>query len=137
MSEESRTGRMGGGGRSITLLAAALVLALALGALLWPGVGPTRGRSILLVFDSTGDKVRITNVYEPLLHFLNEFTDQPLDLEVVVTVGAFGEKLADGADFVFCPDGLGLTLDEGRYVPVAVGRRAAPRNLRFYINKWF
>ncbi len=121
---------MGGGGRSITILASALVLALALGALLWPGVGPTRGRGVLLVFDSSGNKVRITSVYEPLLHFLNEFTDKPLDLAVVVTVGAFREKMADGADFVFCPDGLGLTLDAGRYVPVAVGRRAAPRNLR-------
>ncbi len=130
MNDESRTGRMGGGGRSITILASALVLALALGALLWPGLGPTRGRGVLLVFDSSGSKARITNVYEPLLHFLNEFTDQPLDLAVVVTVGAFREKMADGAEFVFCPDGLGLTLDAGRYVPVAVGRRAAPRNLR-------
>jgi len=121
---------MGGGGRSITILASALVLALALGALLWPGGGATRGRGVLLVFDSSGNKVRITSVYEPLLHFLNEFTDKPLDLAVVVTVGAFREKMADGADFVFCPDGLGLTLDAGRYVPVAVGRRAAPRNLR-------
>lgn len=121
---------MGGGGRSITILASALVLALALGALLWPGVGPTRGRGVLLIFDSSGNKARTTSVYEPLLHFLNEFTDKPLDLAVVVTVGAFREKMADGADFVFCPDGLGLTLDAGRYVPVAVGRRAAPRNLR-------
>ena len=62
---------MGGGGRSITILAAALVLALALGALLWPGLGPTRGRGILLVFDSSGDKDRIAKFYEPLLNFLN------------------------------------------------------------------
>jgi len=121
---------MGGGGRSITILAAVLVLVLALGALLWPGVGPTGGRGILLIFDSSGDQVRITRVYEPFLHFLNEFTDHPLDLAVVGTVGAFREKLADGADFVFCPDGLGLTLQTEQYVPLAVGRRAAPRNLR-------
>ncbi|MCK9996005.1 MAG: hypothetical protein KAH56_06975 [Candidatus Krumholzibacteria bacterium] len=130
MSDDARTGSLGGGGRPITILAAVLVLALALGALLWPGVGPTRGRGVLLVFDSSGDQVRITNVYEPFLHFLNEFTDQPLDLAVVGTVGSFREKLIDGADFVFCPDGLGLTLEAGQYVPVAVGRRAAPRNLR-------
>jgi len=69
-------------------------------------------------------------VFEPLLQFLNEFTDQPLDLEMVGTVGAFREKLADGVDFVFCPDGLGLTLEAAEFVPVAVGRRAVPRNLR-------
>ncbi len=130
MNDDSRAGSLGGGGRSITILAGILVLALALGSLLWPGVGPSRGRGVLLVFDSSGDQVRITNVYDPFLYFLNEFTDQPLDLAVVGTVGAFREKLTDGADFVFCPDGLGLTLDAGQYVPVAVGRRAAPRNLR-------
>ncbi len=130
MSDDSRTGSLGGGGRLITILAAGLVLVLALGALLWPGVGPTRGRGVLLVFDSSGDQARIAKVYEPFLHFLNEFTDHPLDLAVVGTVVAFREKLIDGADFVFCPDGLGLTLDAGQYLPVAVGRRAAPRNLR-------
>lgn len=130
MNDDSRTDRLGGGGRSITILAAVLVLVLALGALLLPGLGPTRGRGIFLIYDSSGDQVRVAKVYEPLLNFLNEFSDQPLDLAVVGTVGAFREMLTGGVDFVFCPDGLGLTLEPGQYVPVAVGRRAAPRNLR-------
>jgi hypothetical protein len=85
---------------------------------------------VFLVFDSTGDRVRVVNVYEPLLQLMNEFTGRPLDLEVVGTVGAFLEKQAAGVDFVLCPDGLGLDLPASRFVPVAVGRRAAPRNLR-------
>ena len=130
MNDDSKAGLWRGGGRSITVLTGVLVLVLALGALLWPGSGPTRGRGVLLVFDSSGDRIRIANVYEPLLQFLNEFTDQPLDLAIVGTVGTFREKLADGVDFVFCPDGLGLSLEAAEFVPVAVGRRAAPRNLR-------
>ena len=130
MNDDSRSGRLGGGGRSITLLAGVLVLVLACGALLWPGSGPSRSRGVFLVFDSTGDRVRVVNVYEPLLQFLNGFTGRPLALEVVATVDAFTEKQTAGVDFVLCPDGLGLDLPADEFVPVAVGRRAAPRNLR-------
>ena len=97
---------------------------------MWPGGVRTRGRAVFLVFDSTGDRDRITRVYEPFLHFLNELSDDPLDLEVVGTVEAFDEMLAGRVDFVFCPDGLGLSLAAGQYVPLVTGRRAAPRNLR-------
>ena len=130
MNDDSKPGRWSGGGRSIPILTGFLVLVLALGALLWPSNGPNRGRGVLLVFDSSGDRIRIANVYEPLLQFLNEITDQPLELAMAGTVGTFREKLADGVDFVFCPDGLGLSLEAAEFVPVAVGRRPAPRNLR-------
>jgi hypothetical protein len=130
VNDDPRSGRLGGGGRSITALAGALILVLAGGALLWPGSGPSRNRGVFLVFDSTGDRVRVVNVYEPLQQFLNEFTGRPLDLEVVGTVGAFAEMQVVGVDFVLCPDGLGLDLPASGFVPVAVGRRAAPRNLR-------
>jgi len=130
VNDQPRTGRWRGGGGLITIGAGVLVLLLALGALLWPGGGPARGRAVFLVFDSTGDRGRVAKVYEPFLHLLNEISDHPLDLAVVGTVAAFREKLADQVDFIFCPDGLGLTLEPGDYVPVAAGRRAAPRNLR-------
>lgn len=130
MSDHPRTGRWGGGGGPITILAGVIVLCLALGALLWPGGGGTKGQAVFLVFDSTGDRDRISRVYEPFLNFLNELSDYPLDLEVVGTVEAFTEKLAGRVDFVLCPDGLGLGLDAGQFVPLVTGRRSAPRNLR-------
>ena len=130
MNDDSKSYRWKGGDRSVTILTGVLVLALALGALLWPSAGPPRGRGVLLVFDSSGDRIRIANVYEPLLQFLNEFTAQPLELAVVGNVDAFRKKLADGVDFILCPDGLGLSLEAAEFVPVAVGRRSAPRNLR-------
>lgn len=130
MTEGSRSGLLGGGGRSITVMAAALVMILACGALLWPGSGPSRSRGVFLIFDSTGDRGRLVQVYEPLLQFLNELGGRPLELEVVGTVEAFSEMQASGVDFVLCPDGLGLGLASSQFVPVAVGRRAAPRNLR-------
>lgn len=130
MTDGPGSGLLGGQGRSITVLAGALVLVLACGALLWPGSGPSRSKGVFLVFDSTGDRGRIVQVYEPLLQYLGEFTGRPLELEVVGTVGAFTEKQASGVDFVLCPDGLGLDLAASQFVPVAVGRRAAPRNLR-------
>ncbi len=130
MNDGPRSGRWGGGGRSITVLAGVLVLVLAFGALLWPGSGPSRNRGVFLVFDSLGDRVRVVNVYEPLLKFLNEFTGSPLELEVVGTVGDFTERQAAGVEFILCPDGLGVDLPATQFVPVVVGRRAAPRNLR-------
>lgn len=130
MNDQPGTSRRPGGIGLITIGAGVLVLLLALGALLWPGGGPTQGRAVFLVFDSTGDRARIAQVYEPFLHFLNEFSADPLDLTVVATLDAFQEKLAQRVDFIICPDGLGLALEPEVFVPLAAGRRAAPRNLR-------
>jgi hypothetical protein len=85
---------------------------------------------MLLVYDSSGDSARTARVYEPLLAFLNETATIPLDLAVAETRNAFDENVAAGPDFILCPDGLGLQLDSGSFVPLVVGRRAAPRNLR-------
>lgn len=120
----------GGGGRSLTFLAGVLVLVLALGALLWPGAGSKRGRGTLLIFDSSGDGNRVARVYDPLLAYLTETGETPLDLEVVGNLDTFQAMAAKGADFILCPDGLGLNLQADSYVPVVVGRRSAPRNLR-------
>ncbi len=130
MSDTPAKGLMGGGGRSLTLLAGFLVLVLALGALLWPGGGPAEGRGVFLVFDSTGNGSRTAQVYEPLQNFLNEILGRPLDLVVVRDTGAFRAELSGSVEFVLCPDGLGLGLDAASFAPVVVGRRSAPRNLR-------
>ena len=130
MSEGSAAGGLGGGGRSLTILAGILVIALALGALLWPGGGDRRGRGVLLVYDSSGEGGRVGRVYEPLRVYLNEITGLPLDLVVTGNRAGFASRVAEGPDFILCPDGLGLGLSTERFVPVAVGRRAAPHNLR-------
>ena len=131
MSDGDTVGFMDGGrGRSRAILAGVLVLGLACGALLWPGANSSRGREVFLVFDSSGSPTREAMVYKPLADFLNESTAHPLDLQVVHTLDGFREKVASGVEFVLCPDGLALTLDAEDYVPVVVGRRAAPRNLR-------
>jgi hypothetical protein len=42
----------------------------------------------------------------------------------------FRELAAGRPDFLVCPDGVALGLDPAVWVPVAAGRRSAPRNLR-------
>jgi len=115
---------------SWTILAGILIVLLALGALLWPGHRALPGTRVLLVFDSSGNRARTVAVYEPLQRFLGSVVDEPLELAVVRTTAEFRDRISAGADFVFCPDGLGISLDPKRHVPVAVGRRPAPRNLR-------
>lgn len=130
MNETGQPGEGTGSGRRITAIAAALVILLALGALFWPGGDRGDGRSTLLVFDSSGDGSRRTVVYGPLEDYLTRIAGRFLDLEVVADAATFRARVGDGAAFIFCPDGLGLELDPDRFIPLAVGRRAAPRNLR-------
>lgn len=131
MSDGAAVGLWGDGrGRRRAILAGILVLALAGGALLWPGNNAPRSRGIFLVFDSSGSGNREVSVYRPLANFLEETAGQQLDLQIVRTLDAYGDKLRAGVDFVLCPDGLALDLDPGKFVALAVGRRSAPRNLR-------
>ena len=114
----------------LTLSASALVVLLAAGSLLWPRSGQQDPAHALLVFDSCGDQERVAQVYEPLRSYLANAGEGTLDLSVVRTVAAFKKQLADRPDYVFAPDGLALTTPSEHYLPLVVGRRSAPRNLR-------
>ncbi len=123
----NRTGHDGG---RLTMMAATLVLLLAVGALFWP-LGPEVPQAhTLLVFDSSGDQVRVAAVFKPLQEFLATSTTGGLDLVVVRTKAQFLARLALGPDFVLAPDGLALLAPADKFLPLVVGRRAAPRNLR-------
>lgn len=114
----------------LTASAAFFVLLLALGAVLWPA---GRGSSLsgrILVYDPTGDAARTEFVYEPLAAFLGGPEGKGADLTVARTRGEFLASARQGADFLFCPDGLALQLDPDQYEPLACGRRQAPLNLR-------
>lgn len=114
----------------LTLAAAGLVVLLAAGSLLWPRSSGQDAAHALLVFDSSGDLGRVAAVYEPLCAYLTEFSGAALELSVVRTVSAFEAQLGTRPDFVFAPDGLALTAPVVQYLPLVVGRRSAPRNLR-------
>jgi len=114
----------------VTVVAGLLVLVLAAGAAFWPqGRRPDQTHS-LLVFDSSGASERVPRVYEPLGKYLGEITGQALRLTVVRTVVDYRSALVAHPDFVFVPDGLALQTAGAGYLPLAVGRRSAPYNLR-------
>jgi len=122
--------RTRGTGRLLTLLAALMVLCLALAAVLWPSRRKTSLEGMVLVFDSSGEEMRVESLYRPLVEFLEPAVGDKLGLVVVRTRDEFLDRAARGVDFIFCPDGLALQLDVDRYESLVVGRRAAPRNLR-------
>lgn len=116
-------------GSRISLAAAAVVILLALGALIWPGGAADGLRGVCLVYDPLGAE-READLYRPLIDFLAENTGRSLRLRRVVTAEAFLDQAAVGVDLALCPDGLALALDSERYTPLVAGRRTAPRNLR-------
>ena len=126
----SRGFRLLSQGRRVSALAAALVLLLALGAVLWPQNQRPDFHGICLVYDPAGGSARTASLFRPLTDFLVQSTGHSLDLILTRNIGAFQAQLDLGADFVICPDGLGLHLDGEVFVPLVAGRRSAPRNLR-------
>ena len=111
-------------------VSALLVLALALGAVLWPTAGRHPRSGDMLVYDSTLRPELRQQLYEPLAEWLAELTDIPLNLQIVSDRAHFAAAVDQGADFVFCPDGLALELAPAHYRPLVAARRSAPRNLR-------
>ncbi len=114
----------------LTLVAAGLVLLLAAGSLLWPRAESQDPDHTLLVFDSSGDPARVARVFEPLRRYLADAGSGQLELSVVATVAEFQAHLTHGPDYVLAPDRLALTAPAQTYLPLVVGRRSAPRNLR-------
>lgn len=111
-------------------LAAVLVVLLALGAVIWPRGREQGGQGLLVVYDSSGLRGRQDAVYEPLADFLAEITGRELGMSLVTGLADFHEQVENGAEFVLCPDGLGLRLDPAAFAPLVIARRAVPHNLR-------
>jgi len=131
VSEQEQTGTDGRRSLSfLTMAAGVLVVVLALGALFWPRNGARDPVHTLLVFDASGDRARATGLFRDMRAYLSSLTESNLDLVVVRTTGEFRDRLANAPDFVLAPDGLALQVPVQRYLPLVVGRRPAPRNLR-------
>lgn len=114
----------------VTLVAAAIVVLLALGAAFLPHRSARSQDHTLLVFDSSGSEARLKDFLEPLRDLLSRGDDAALQLKRVTTIGAFQAVLATEPDFVLAPDGVALGLSQESFLPLAVGRRPAPYNLR-------
>jgi len=118
------------GGRWVTLVAGAVVLLLALGAVLWPRGADRHQAHTLLVFDPSGSQERMVGFFVPLRKYLAAAGGGSLELVRVRTLSAFTSRLAARPDFIFAPDGLAIAIPAESYLPLVVGRRSAPRNLR-------
>lgn len=113
-----------------SLLVCGVLVLLAAGSLLFPARQAPPAAGVFLVFDSSGDAQRPAQTYEPLRSYLAEVSERSLALRLVSTVQEFRREAARAPDFALCPDGLALGLAEDGLLPLAVGRRAAPQNLR-------
>jgi hypothetical protein len=114
----------------VTLGAAAVVVLLALGALLWPRAEVPDGAPALLVFDSSLETGRADGPYRRLCERLGVASGRDLQLVVATDMGAFRRHLAAAPAFLVVPDGVALAMDAQAYVPLVAGRRSAPMNLR-------
>ncbi len=99
-----------------------------------PCRGPEQGRNHqqgrLLVFAGWGQENTRQALAGDLAQFLAEQSGRPFETVVVRERGLFLKEARQGADFVLCPDGLALQLDEQKYDPLVAGRRKMPANLR-------
>lgn len=120
----------GQGRLSILYVGAGIVLLLALGALLWPRNGADSGQSVVVVFDHNDGEYRKARVYEPLVRWLETYSDTPLKLVLLGNRQVFQAEVALRPDLIFCPDGVALELDPAAYVPLVIARRRVPQNLR-------
>ncbi len=131
MSEPAPAVKPGSAGIGwVTLAAAAVVIVLALGALLWPRHASLGPAHTLLVLDTSGSESRANGFFEALREYLGEIGEAPLGLVVARDLATFGRHLAARPDFVLAPDGLALQVPRREFLPLVVGRRPAPRNLR-------
>lgn len=112
-----------------TTLAAAAVLLLALAALLWPSGAPSTREGTLLVLDPVGGE-RSAGAFEPLAELVGEALGRRLTLSIATDLPQFRTLARQPATVVLCSDWVALSLPAATFVPLAVGRRHAPENLR-------
>jgi len=114
----------------MTIVAAAMIIVLAMGSLLWPRLRDMGQSHVLLVFDSSGDESRVKGAFGHLGSYLSTISGQDLEVVVATTTADFMVRAERQPDFVFAPDGLAMRLSLTEFVPLMVGRRRAPYNLR-------
>jgi hypothetical protein len=118
------------GGRVVAAVAALFVVVLAACALWWPRPVHRTTGPVVLVLDPAGDERRAASVWPALGQVLGASRPTPPQVVIVRTLGEFRARVAGRPDFLVCPDGVALGLESGGWVPLAAGRRPAPRNLR-------
>lgn len=118
------------GGRSVAVAGALFVVVLAACALWWPRPVHRATGPVVLVLDPAGEERRASTIWPALGQVLGASRPTPPQVVIVRTLGEFRERAAGRPDFLVCPDGVALGLESGGWVPLAAGRRPAPRNLR-------
>lgn len=114
----------------LTIMAAVLVVLLASGSLLWPKLKDRRQEHFFLVYDSSGEQARVAGVFARLGEYLSWLSEEKLEVVVATTTSEFRLQLASRPDFLWAPDGLAMQVSAAEFMPLVVGRRGAPYNLR-------
>jgi len=114
----------------VTIAAALLVLLLALGAVLFPRSDVHSPEGRLLVLVGWGQDGPRQELIQNLGDYLTDLAGRPLETVLVRDRDRFFSEANQGADFVFCPDGLALGLAGADYAPLVAGNRKMPGNLR-------
>ena len=116
--------------RLVARIAALLVLLLAAGAIWWPRPPDRVAGPVFVVLDPVADERRASLAWPALARVLAAESRTAPQVVVARSRAEFLELLEAGPDFLVCPDGVALAVPAQDYVPLAAGRRAAPRNLR-------
>ncbi len=114
----------------VTIVAAILILVLALGAVFFPRAGSYDMQGVFLVFDAPGSNDARVELFSTMADVLEELSGHTMALVVVDTREEFLLQAKQGVDFVLCPDGLALELDQADFGLLVAGRRKLPANLR-------
>ncbi len=116
--------------RTVAWAAALFVALLAGAATWWPRPAERNAGPVVVVLDPVGDERRALSVWPALGRVLADGTGAPAEVVVTRSLAEFRGLAAARPDFLVCPDGVALGLDGARWLPLAAGRRPAPRNLR-------
>ena len=117
-------------GRVVAWASALGVLLLAAAAVWWPRPVHLTAAPVVVVLDPAGEERRLGEVWPALGAVLAAARPEAPRLVVARTLPEFRQLATGRPDYLVCPDGVALGLDPAAWVPVAAGRRPAPRNLR-------